>query len=60
MVVHDVVHERAGSVWGMKVSSYRKLRIAPQWTLDALRKVGFSPTISAGPRGMVQIVAHTL
>jgi SAM-dependent methyltransferase len=57
MVVHDIVHERAGGVWRMKVSSYRKLRVAPQWASSTLRKVGLNPTIGAGPRGMVQIVA---
>jgi hypothetical protein len=42
----------------MKVSSYAKLRLAPEWVLDALRSAGLSPTASAGPRGMVQIVAR--
>ena len=58
MVIHDVVHERAGGAWSMQVSSYRKLRISPEWALSALRGVGLSPTVGAGPRGMVQIVAR--
>jgi SAM-dependent methyltransferase len=58
MVVHDIVHERLGDNWGMKVSSYAKQRVSPQWVLEALRAVGLSPTASAGPRGMVQIVAR--
>jgi SAM-dependent methyltransferase len=58
MVVHDIVHERAGSAWQMKVSSYRKLRLAPEWVVSALRNVGFSPTLGPGPRGMVQITAR--
>jgi SAM-dependent methyltransferase len=58
MVVHDIVHEREGGVWTMKVSSYRKLRIGPDWALSILRKVGLKPAMSAGPRRMVQIVAR--
>ncbi|WP_203546664.1 class I SAM-dependent methyltransferase [Dyella caseinilytica] len=58
MVVHDIVHERTGDAWLMKVSAYRKLRLSPDWVSSALREVGLSPTISAGPRGMVQIVAR--
>ena len=57
MVVHDIVHERVGDTWSMKVSSYPKLRLSPEWVLDSLRSVGLSPTASAGPRGMVQILA---
>jgi SAM-dependent methyltransferase len=57
MVVHDIVHEREAGAWSMKVSSYRKLRISPQWAVSVLRKVGLNPNIGAGPRGMVQIVA---
>ena len=59
MMVHDIVHERVADTWRMKVSSYTKLRLAPQWVLDALRSVGLNPTASAGPRGMVQIVARS-
>jgi SAM-dependent methyltransferase len=58
MVVHDIVHERVGDSWRMKVSSYRKLRLSAQWVLDALQSVGLRPTAGAGPRGMVQIVAR--
>ncbi len=57
-VVHDLVHERAGGAWSLKVSWYRKLRVAPEWAVSVLRKVGLNPTVSAGPRGMVQIVAR--
>jgi cyclopropane fatty-acyl-phospholipid synthase-like methyltransferase len=59
MVVHDIVHERVGATWSMKVSSYQKLRLSPEWVLDALSSVGLRPTASAGPRGMVQIVARS-
>ena len=58
MVVHDVLHERTGDAWRMKVSAYTKLRLSPEWVMNALRSVGLSATAGAGPRGMVQIVAH--
>lgn len=58
MVVHDIVHERIGDAWRMKVSSYSKQRLSPNWVMDTLRSVGLSPTAGAGPRGMVQIVAR--
>ncbi len=58
MVVHDIVHERVGAAWHMKVSSYRKLRLAPEWAVSALRNVGLNPTLGPGPRGMVQITAR--
>ena len=58
MVVHDILHERVDDTWRMKVSSYPKLRLSPEWAVNALRSVGLSPTAGAGPRGMVQIVAR--
>lgn len=58
MVVHDILHERIDDTWRMKVSSYPKLRLSPEWAVTTLRTLGLSPTASAGPRGMVQIVAR--
>jgi len=58
MEVHDIVHERNGDAWRMEVSSYNKLRLDPEWVLNALRKAGMTPQASLGPRGMVQVVAR--
>ena len=58
MVVNDIVHERVGDTWGMRVSSYTKLRLSAEWVMEALRCVNLSPAASPGPRGMVQIVAR--
>jgi SAM-dependent methyltransferase len=55
--VHDVLHERQGSVWQQRVSAYRKLRLAPQWVSAALRGTGFSVHTEAGTSGMVRIAA---
>jgi SAM-dependent methyltransferase len=58
MEVYDIVHERIDDAWQMGVSSYKKLRLDPDWVLDALRKVGMTPQVSPGPRGMIQVVAR--
>jgi hypothetical protein len=55
--VHDIVHERDGTKWGMKVSSYPKLRLAPAAVAAMLQRVGLEPTVGAGPRGMTTVTA---
>ncbi len=32
--VHDVLHERASGTWHMRVSSYPKLRLSPEWVVE--------------------------
>jgi SAM-dependent methyltransferase len=57
MLVHDIVHERDGSKWRMKVSSYPKLRLEPAAVASMLQRAGLAPTVAAGSRGMVAITA---
>jgi SAM-dependent methyltransferase len=57
MLVHDIVHDRDGDAWRMSVSSYRKLRLAPETVESALRQAGLEPEITAGARGMVRVTA---
>jgi SAM-dependent methyltransferase len=57
MLVHDIVHERDGDGWRMRVSSYPKLRLAPQAVAAALRNAALVPELTTGPRGMVRITA---
>ena len=57
MRVHDIVHERQGEGWTMRVSSYPKLRLDPNRIVRVLEQSGLKVTRSAGPRGMVQILA---
>lgn len=57
MQVHDIVHERDGAKWGMKVSSYPKLRLVPDDVATMLRSAGLAATIAAGQRGMTAITA---
>ncbi len=57
MRVHDIVHERDGGAWRMRVGSYPKLKLAPQTVERLLRDAGLAPTVAPGPRGMVRIAA---
>lgn len=55
--VHDVLHERDGSTWQLRVSTYRKLRLSPEWVSETLQINGFSIRIEPGLGGMVRVVA---
>jgi 2-polyprenyl-3-methyl-5-hydroxy-6-metoxy-1,4-benzoquinol methylase len=55
--VHDLVYEREGTHWIQRVSSYRKVRLAPDWVSTTLRDAGFEVTREAGPSGMIRLVA---
>jgi len=56
VVVHDILHERAGDSWEMRVSSYRKLRLAPERVIASLETIGFETRREPGPRGMIRVV----
>ena len=55
--VHDVLHERIGATWQLRVSAYRKLRLSPGWVSTALQEIGFSVRVEPGLGGMVRVVA---
>jgi SAM-dependent methyltransferase len=55
--VHDVLHERDGDTWRMRVSRYPKLRLDPAWLVRRLEGVELDVRREAGPRGMVRVVA---
>lgn len=57
VTVHDVLHERIGPVWQQRVSSYRKLRLSPEWVSTTLQAKGFTVRIEPGLAGMVRVVA---
>jgi SAM-dependent methyltransferase len=57
MRVHDIVHERDGAAWRMRVGSYPKLKLAPQALADTLRGVGLEPAVTPGARGMLRVTA---
>lgn len=58
VTVHDMLHERTGSQWELRVSSYQKLRLAAQGVVDILKSSGFEVRREAGIRGMVRLVAR--
>jgi hypothetical protein len=58
VTVHDVLHERNGSTWQQRVSSYRKLRLSPEWVSKTLQAKRFSVHIEPGLAGMVRVVAN--
>jgi SAM-dependent methyltransferase len=55
--VHDILHERGPSGWQMRVGSYRKLRVVPDWICNVLKSSGFDVRREAGMDGMVRLVA---
>jgi SAM-dependent methyltransferase len=57
VTVHDLLYEREGGQWRQRVSSYCKLRLAPEWIVSTLTRCGLRVDRSAGPSGMVRVVA---
>jgi SAM-dependent methyltransferase len=55
--VHDILHEFHEGVWGMRVSAYRKVRLAPGWVKDQLEKCGFVVAVGVGISGMTRMCA---
>jgi SAM-dependent methyltransferase len=55
--VHDILHERHGDAWQLRVSTYRKLRLDPKWISASLRDRGFSVRTEPGLAGMTRVIA---
>jgi ubiquinone/menaquinone biosynthesis C-methylase UbiE len=53
--VYDVVHQLRETNWEMRVSSYKKLRIAPDWLEKRAREVGFDVVSNGSVHGMITI-----
>jgi hypothetical protein len=58
VTVHDLLHERTSAGWTLRVSSYPKLRVSPEWARAALDRLGLAASLEAGPRGMTRLVAR--
>ena len=56
--VHDVLHERDGGQWRLRLSSYPKLRLSPEWVVTALTSLGFTVHREPGLSGMVRVIAR--
>jgi SAM-dependent methyltransferase len=58
VTVHDILNERDGSEWRQRVSSYRKLRLSPDWVVHALEANGLQVTREQGLAGMARVIAQ--
>jgi SAM-dependent methyltransferase len=58
VTVHDVLHEREGGQWRLRVSSYPKLRLSPADVADALSLRRLHVQRQTAQGGMVRIVAR--
>ena len=57
VTVNDLLHEKEDGRWRQTVSSYPKLRLAPEWVMSTLSELGLRVTRDATPNRMVRIVA---
>jgi hypothetical protein len=57
VVVHDLLLQWENGRWNQRVSSYPKLRLAPEWVASQLASHGLAVRRSATPNGMVCLVA---
>jgi SAM-dependent methyltransferase len=56
VTVHDVLNSKEQGRWRQTVSSYPKLRLAPEWVVARLSELGFGVRRDAAANGMVRIV----
>lgn len=54
--VYDVIHSRADLGWDMRVSSYKKLRIRPEWLEKRTSETGFEVVTKDVAHGMFTLV----
>jgi SAM-dependent methyltransferase len=57
VIVNDILHERSGDAWQLRVSAYPKLRLSIEWVSETLRALRFQVRVEPGLAGMVRIVA---
>jgi 2-polyprenyl-3-methyl-5-hydroxy-6-metoxy-1,4-benzoquinol methylase len=58
VTVHDLLHQLEGGSWRLHVSSYAKLRLAPERVVEQLSSLGLSVRRDAAPGGMIRIAAR--
>jgi SAM-dependent methyltransferase len=57
VTVYDLLHERRHAGWTLRVSSYSKLRLSPEWVQSKLSHLGFVARLESGRNGMIRLVA---
>jgi 2-polyprenyl-3-methyl-5-hydroxy-6-metoxy-1,4-benzoquinol methylase len=60
VVVTDLLHEKTANGWQQKVSSYRKVRIAPEEVMQILAANGLTLRFQETVRGMVTVLAEKI
>jgi SAM-dependent methyltransferase len=58
VAVHDLLTERQDQQWTQTVSSYPKLRLAPEWVAAQLEARGLAARRETAPSGMVRIIGR--
>jgi SAM-dependent methyltransferase len=56
--VHDILHEKIGEQWTLKVSSYPKLRLDKNWVSDVLHTAGLTLVRDEYLNGMITLIAE--
>jgi 2-polyprenyl-3-methyl-5-hydroxy-6-metoxy-1,4-benzoquinol methylase len=56
VTVHDVLNEKQQDQWRQKISSYPKLRLAPEWVESTLMELGLEIRRDTSASGMARIV----
>jgi SAM-dependent methyltransferase len=57
VTVYDLLHERTPSGWQLRVSSYQKLRLKPDWVVGLLETNGFAVRCEPGTFEMIRLIA---
>ena len=57
VTVYDLLHERGEAGWTLRVSSYSKLRLSPEWAQSTLNRFGLAARVETAPNGMIRLVA---
>jgi SAM-dependent methyltransferase len=58
VTVHDLLHERDGERGRLRVSSYPKLRLSPDWVVQTLRSLGLDARLDHRPGKMPLVTAR--
>jgi 2-polyprenyl-3-methyl-5-hydroxy-6-metoxy-1,4-benzoquinol methylase len=58
VTVHDVLHQREEGAWRLRVSSYLKLRLSPQWLSERLKSLGMTVNRDTVGGGLTRIAAR--
>ena len=51
VIVHDLLNEKEDGRWRQTISSYPKLRLAPEWVASTLLELGFGVKRDTTPSG---------